>query len=126
MNTYDPSKTPNAREWLAIDEGMRYELVRSYHRRTRVRPPNSRLHAAMHVAVENQIALGEPAVVETLGRLLAEGLQRHNAIHAIGSVLADHMQALLKGAAPPDPAAANRDYAAALRRLTAAGWLNAV
>jgi hypothetical protein len=41
-----------------------------------------------HVVVENQIALGEPpAVREALARLMGEGLDRHDALHAVGSVV---------------------------------------
>jgi hypothetical protein len=47
-----------------------------------------RAHAANHVIVENQLAMGDATVVPaTLARLMQEGLDRHDAIHAIGSVL---------------------------------------
>jgi hypothetical protein len=42
----------------------------------------------LHGIVENQIALGDELPVErTVKRLIAEGLDRHNAIHAIASVI---------------------------------------
>jgi hypothetical protein len=45
-----------------------------------------------HVVVENQVALGEVMrVPETLERLLDEGLDRHEAVYAIGSVLMEIM-----------------------------------
>jgi hypothetical protein len=72
-------------------------LVVDYHRRTRVKLPNQRLHAAIHVAVENQIAMGDELPVHgVLDRLQAEGLDRHDAIHAIGSALAEHMGICLR------------------------------
>jgi len=38
--------------------------------------------------VENQVALGDQYPVESvLSRLMAEGLDRHEAVHAIGSAL---------------------------------------
>lgn len=46
--------------------------------------------------VENQLALGEEAVVKTLARLQAEGLGRHDALHAIGSVLAADLYELMR------------------------------
>jgi hypothetical protein len=47
-----------------------------------------KLHGTMHAIVENQVALGDATVVPaTLTRLMREGLDRHDAIHAIGSVL---------------------------------------
>ena len=55
MKRYDPSRSPDPEEWLALDEGERQMLVEAYHRRARIRPPNRRLHAVFHVIVENQI-----------------------------------------------------------------------
>ena len=87
MDSYDPDTTPIGPDWLNLDEGERIELVSSYHRRTKVRLPNSQLHAVIHVIIENQLALEEEAVVKALTRLQDEGLSRHDALHAIGSVL---------------------------------------
>jgi hypothetical protein len=40
-----------------------------------------------HVIVENQAAQGlETPVRRTLARLQAEGLSRHDAVHAVGSI----------------------------------------
>ena len=79
----------------------------------------------MHVIVENQLALGERAVVDTLARLQAEGLDRHDAVHAIGSVLAEHFYKLLKEGLPVKHADPNVAYFDRLKQLTAAGWRNA-
>ena len=88
MERYDPLKAPDPKEWLSLDEQERIDLVQDYHRRARVELPNATGHAIAHVIVENQIALGDELAVErTLNRLVAEGLDRHDAIHAIGSVL---------------------------------------
>ncbi len=64
-------------------------LVHDYHELAGDDLPNARLHAAIHTIVENQLAMGIPEVRETLDRLLAEGLDRHDALHAIGMVLAE-------------------------------------
>jgi hypothetical protein len=101
-------------------EGERAELVADYHRRARVKLPNARLHAAMHVIVENQLAEGIPAVAETLQRLRAEGLERHVALHAIGSVLIKHVWTVLRDKPPEVPD--HEPYFAGLRQLSAAGW----
>ena len=53
-------------------------------------------HAVVHAIVENQLALGEPVVVATLARLRSDGLDRHEAVHAIGSVLSAHLDSLLE------------------------------
>ena len=123
IDKYDPLKAPDPEEWLALDEMQRLDLVEDYHRRARVRLPNAGGHAALHAAVENQIALGDEIPVQrTTQRLIAEGLDRHEAIHAIASVLAGHMWNLTRQpqlAADDDP---NIPYYAELERLTAKSW----
>ena len=122
MQTYDPEEEPSAADWLAVNEAERIAGVESYHRRRRIRVPQLTLHATIHVVVENQIALGEAVVIDAVARLRAEGLTRHDAVHAVGMVLAENIYELLK--APPvqssDP---NSAYFDRLRGLTAAEWL---
>ncbi len=124
MEQYDPLHAPDAAEWLETDEGERIELVRDYHRRAKVKLPNSRLHATIHVVVESQIAMGDELPVgRTIDRLQAEGLDRHEAIHAVGKVLAEHMHDLMTtGPQKTDP---NELYWASLDKLTAEGWRRA-
>ena len=89
---YDPDSRPDPEEWSDLDESRRIGLVMDYHRRARIRVPNLRLHATFHVIVENQALLGdETLVAATLERLMDEGLHRHDAIHAIASVLSGVM-----------------------------------
>lgn len=125
MKGYDPSKNPDPVGWLGADEAARIDLVASYHRGARVRLPNVRLHATIHVIVENQLASAEPIVVATLSRLQREGLSRHDAVHAIGSVLAEHIYELLKMGHAPGHVDANAAYVDGLKKLTAAGWRQA-
>jgi hypothetical protein len=116
---YNPSIAPDARGWLALSEAERLDEVREYHDRTKARLPNAALHAAMHVTIENQLAENYGPAVVTLARLISEGLQRHDAIHAIASVAAVHLHELMqRGAAPFDQAAYERDLTA----LTADAW----
>ena len=56
-----------------------------------------------------------------LRRLLAEGLDRHEAVHALGSVLMEHFWNLTNK--PRDDGDPNAPYLAALDKLTAASWL---
>jgi hypothetical protein len=63
--------------------------VEAYHRRARVKLPTPRVHAALHTAVENQLAEHIVEVELALARLMAEGLDRHDAVHAISWVLLD-------------------------------------
>src|SRR5258705_5345218 len=85
---YDAIEQPDPEIWLELDETERVDLVIDYHRRIGVQLESLELHAMAHVVVENQAALGEATPVpETLERLMDEGLDRHEAVHAIGSIL---------------------------------------
>jgi uncharacterized protein YoaH (UPF0181 family) len=125
MNTYDADREPNPRAWLELEEATRIDLVVSYHRRHHPQTPRIRLHATFHAIVENQLAENEQVVVETLKRLQSEGLSRHDAIHAIGSVLAARVYHVLKTETPNAGEDPNEAYAAELRQLTADKWRNA-
>ena len=117
---YDLQTTPDPNEWLALDESQRLERVSAYHRRTRVPLQNVQLHAAAHVIVENQLAEGMADVRDRLERLLTEGLDRHEAIHAIGSVLVGQVWELMRqGAKTPE---FPKPYVQALRALTTSSW----
>ena len=121
MEAYDPMTDPDPEEWLQLDEGARMLLVEDYHKRARARLPNPALHATIHTIVENQVAMGdETAARDTLARLMSEGLDRHDAIHAIGGVLSVHMVNLMK---TRQVEGASEEYFAKLRALTAKDWL---
>ena len=118
---YDPHKHVDADAWLELDESERTHLAFQYHRRKRIRLPNENLHATIHVIVENQVALGDayPAKAVLL-RLMSEGLDRHDAIHAIGSVLAKNLFAATNGENVKGDLDA--DYVQELRSLSADSW----
>lgn len=121
MLKYDPEHAPDPAKWLALNEATRMELVRRYHRKIRAELPNVRTHAAAHVIIENQLAEELPEAKRALERLLGEGLDRHDAVHAIASVLMKHIWDLAnKPQGPGDP---NAPYLAALEELTADSWL---
>jgi hypothetical protein len=121
MDRYDPSVDPDPAAWLALEDGERLELVADYHRRCGAQPTHPQVHAVLHVVVENQVVLGpEIPVAATLARLVAEGLDRHEALHAIGGVLAEHMFGALK--AGPQGEVDNQAYYAALQKLDARRW----
>jgi hypothetical protein len=121
MDSYNPDTSPVPTDWLGTDEGERIELVSAYHRRQKIKLPNSQLHAVIHVVVENQLALGEETVGNTLSRLQGEGLSRHDAIHAIGSVLAENLYELMQEGDASTGAPYQR-YLERLQRLTAKNW----
>jgi hypothetical protein len=56
MRKYDPDKAPNPREWLALDEQERMNLVKRYHRREGDYGESLELHTAFHTVVETQLA----------------------------------------------------------------------
>ena len=123
MEAYDPLNAPDPDEWQSMDEDERINLVIEHHRQVRVELPNEQLHAVIHVIVENQIALGDEIPTQaTLERLIREGLDRHDAIHAVGSVLVNFTRELL---GDDDDAAwsANETFWEELNKLTAAEWL---
>ena len=99
--------------------------VMDYHGRAKLRLENLELHAMTHVVVENQVALGEATPVPaTLNRLMHEGLDRHEAIHAIGSIL---MSIVFDVSQEPDVGGdINARYSRELAKLTAAGWRSQV
>jgi hypothetical protein len=121
MQRYDPLEAPDAEEWLALDEQERIDLVLNYHRKARIRLPNAKVHAIVHAMVETQIALeDETPARRTAQRLMDEGLDRHEAIHAIGWVLIEFMSDLMDE--PESRAEPNAPYFAALDRLTVEDW----
>ncbi|HEV2983494.1 MAG TPA: hypothetical protein VGX46_03860, partial [Vicinamibacterales bacterium] len=87
----------------------------------KIRLPNAQLHAVIHVIVENQLALGEEVVLDTLARLQSEGLSRHDAVHAIGSVLAGDVYELMQENADATGDTYRR-YLERLQKLTAENW----
>lgn len=122
MKGYDPLLAPDPEEWMALDEGERIQMVLTYHRKKRFELPNENLHASSHVIIENQIALGDKTPVRaTLDRLMREGLDRHDAIHAIGCVLSSLLFNIVNDSAQTeDP---NEAYYRGLEKLTAKSWL---
>ena len=121
MLEYDPHVPPDPVQWLALGEARRFELVEDYHERMCVEVGSMQAHVATHVAVESQLALGDPPMIRAvLERLMAEGLDRHNAVHAIGSQLIEVMHDLVHK--KPGSTDVNRRYQERLGRLTRARW----
>jgi hypothetical protein len=120
VNRYDADQTPSPEEWLSLDEQIRIGLVEEYHRQKRIKLPSLTAHAAFHAIVENQIAENLDPTVRAMARLTTEGLSRHEAVHAIASVVAEHINDLFNAKA--DANSSKAVYAAAVERLTAAAW----
>ena len=121
MESYDPLRAPDTGEWLAFDESERIGMVESFHLEAEeeLTEGSETLHAVIHVVVENQIALGAESVPETIEKLMRQGLDRHEAIHAIGAVLAEEMFDLLQG---NEASHTSKHYRRRLKKLTAKRW----
>ena len=121
MEKYQPSRCPNVQEWLALDESERVFLVREYHEDTNAPIPEDAmdLHASIHVIVENQIAMEHVPVPATINRLIRQGLDRHEAIHAVGAVVSANIYDLTKGI---ETSWDQNQYRRKLEKLTARRW----
>ncbi|MFO7846327.1 MAG: DUF1841 family protein [Balneolaceae bacterium] len=125
IDSYNPLNAPDPGEWLELPEEERAMIVTDYHLRhddEEFEDGSLQIHSVIHVVVENQIALGdEYPVKQTAERLMEEGLDRHDAIHAIGSVLAKYLWEVGKGEASED---FSNDYFEELKTFTANDWLD--
>lgn len=122
---YDPKLPPNPEAWLSLDELDRLDLIADWHEESDEPLPASgdwMGHAAIHAIVENQAAMGEELPVRaTIDRLVREGLDRHDAVHAVGSVLIRFSSEMT--ADESDGEFDMAGYTAALEALTADEWL---
>ncbi len=119
MDRHDPYQAPDPSAWLELDEGARIDLVLDYRIDAKLELPNDNLHATIHVIVENQVALGEEPVPATLERLMRQGMDRHEAVHAVGAVLVEDIYDLLN---TEEGRFDRRRYRNRLNKLTAKQW----
>lgn len=87
---YDPYVAPDPKSWLDLSPQERIDAILGYHQEAGVQAPGMQAHTLLHAVVEGQLAVGQGAVQRALDRLVAGGLDRHEAIHAIGFVLVEH------------------------------------
>jgi len=121
MEKYQPLKCPNAQEWLELGEYERVFLVREFHKDSDEQLPDDamELHASIHVVVENQIAMEHVPVPATVDRLMRQGLDRHEAVHAIGAIVSSNIYDLTKGI---QMSWDQNQYRRRLDKLTAKRW----
>ena len=122
--SYNPLVAPDQEEWLLLDEDERIDMVKAFHKKHRIRLPNLQMHAGMHAMIENQMAEGEDAVVRAMDRLLAQGLDRHDAIHALCWVFSLQLFEQMKSPSTSPESSLNDSYLAAVERVNAQDWLN--
>lgn len=121
MERYDPSQAVDSEAWQVLDESVRIDLIQAYHRDNGEELPENakKLHAVIHVIVENQLAQGVEPVPSTLAKLTRQGLDRHEAIYAIGAVLAEDIFELLQS---NEASNFHQRYRKRLEKLTAKRW----
>ena len=122
MEKYDPFKSIDPEEWLELDEAERIELVREFHEILEDEMPDDALsiHSSVHVIVENQLAMGVEFVPETIAKLTRQGLDRHEAIHAIGEIVSEDLFDMVKGNVQEF---SPKKYRRKLEKITAKRWL---
>jgi len=120
MNEYNVSNTLNPEEWLGLGEAERIDLVVNFIEKNEkdIGIPAIKIHASIHVIVENQLAMDSEPTPETYSRLRRQGLNRHETIHAIGAVIAEDMFDIMKG----NKEQAMSRYKGRLKKLTAKRW----
>ncbi len=99
MKKYNALVPPIAEEWLALDEQFRLDLLYDFveNNEQDIEKEARRIHASIHMIIENQLALNIELTTETYNRLIRQGLDRHQVIHAIGAVISEDIFELMKG-----------------------------
>jgi hypothetical protein len=122
MEKYDPFKSIDPEEWLELDEAERIELVRGFHEILEDEMPDDALsiHSSVHVIVENQLAMSVEFIPETIAKLTRQGLDRHEAIHAIGAIVSEDLFDMVKGNIQEF---SPKKYRRKLEKITAKRWL---
>ena len=127
MEVYDPNKAIDPEQWLELDEQTRIDLVTEFHEEQGLydemndqEEGSSTLHSTIHAIVENQLAMEVEFVPKTMAKLLRQGLDRHEAIHAIGAIITEDIFAILQGENEHFFPTNNRRK---LEKLTAKRWL---
>ncbi len=123
---YHPGTGPTDQaQWQRLDELEQLDLVIEAHAlldEEHPQPEDLSMHAAVHLVVENQLLLDDDvgkAARATLERFLNSGFDRHEAVDAIGLVVARHLFSAVRGArgdVPPD------DFLNDLRQFTPEEW----
>jgi hypothetical protein len=91
MDAYNPLIEPNRDEWLESSEYDRIDAVSEFHENSEEDFEGEALsiHSSVHIIVENQLAMGVELIPETIAKLTRQGLDRHEAIHAIGAIISE-------------------------------------
>lgn len=97
--TYNPNIQMQKTQWLEMDEGQRIAIVEAFHVQSNedIELEAMTLHATFHVIVENQIAQNVTIVEQTIAKLIRQGIDRHEAIHAISAIISEDILNAARG-----------------------------
>jgi hypothetical protein len=121
---YDASAPPDADYWLGLAPRERNLAAVEHHEldQPHAVADSQHMHAVAHAAIETQLVEGDlPQVRAALERLVAGGVARHDAVHALGMVFMEQIYDLLRReevGAQPTEAEANAAYVARIDELT--------
>ena len=120
MKNYDPSISPDPEQWFELDEQERIELAFQFveNFETEVNEEAHKVHATIHAIIENQLAENVEPTLETYKRLIRQGLNRHETIHALGAVIFEDIIAVMESKTH-QPLGKHK---LRLRKLTAKRW----
>jgi len=121
MDTYNPQIEPNKEKWLKASEYDRIDSVREFHENSDEDFEDDALsiHTSVHVIVENQLAMGVELIPETIAKLIRQGLDRHEAIHAIGAIISEDIFNIVRG---EQSEFSPKRYRKKLEKITAKRW----
>ena len=122
QTSYDPESPPNPTEWLRLPEQERVRVVATFHMVHRLKSGSAKAHAALHAIVENQAATGFGPTVRALARLQSQGLTRHEAVHAVGTVVSRFMFAAMNTPSQTDSQSLHSSINESIEALDAASW----
>jgi hypothetical protein len=87
--TYHPLQAPESAAWLGLTPADRLNAVAACQRAAGVTTDLPDDHTRLHVAMEDLLARGpETAAGREMARLMASGLDRHEAIHTLSATFA--------------------------------------
>lgn len=122
MDTYNPLIEPNKDEWLKSSEYDRIDAVREFHENSDDEFEADgalSIHSTLHVIVENQLAMEVELIPETIEKLTRQGLDRHEAIHAIGAIISEDLFYIMRG---EKTEFSPKQYRRKLEKITAKRW----
>ncbi|RLJ39053.1 hypothetical protein C8C98_2787 [Acidovorax sp. 106] len=121
--TYDPDFDPDPSTWRSIDAHDRVRLVISHHAQNRISVSDNRMHALLHVNIENMLLQGKGPVTRALEKLRAEGHPRHKVIHILATVWLAYPVGSIGGSANLTHQEQQLAFNAAMETITGEGWL---